>query len=206
MAINKNSDASRIALVTGAAGTVGSAVVRRLAGDGWKVAGVDLEPCEADLSLSRDVTERTTMIEAAGRVSDRFGTIDLLVTAAADLQRAPIGTMEPERWKRMLDVWLGGTANACAAVVPTMVKKGSGNVIVLSVNFSQSEPGYSYAAAASGTIFAFAKSFGCEVAPHNINVNCIAPRIPLNPDLVASTVNFLVNDGNYYVGQVFYPC
>ncbi len=206
MANDKSSNAPRVALLTGAAGTIGSAVIRWMIADGWRVAGVDLKQSEANLSLCFDVTERTAMIEAANQVTEKLGSIDLLVTAATDFEKAPIGAMEPDRWQRMLDVWLGGTANACAAVVPTMVKKGCGSVVTLSVNFSQAEPGYTYVAAASGTVVAFAKSFGCEVAPHNVKVNCIAPRLPLNPDRVASTVKFLVNDGDYYVSQVFFPC
>jgi 3-oxoacyl-[acyl-carrier protein] reductase len=173
--------------------------------DGWRVAGVDLKQSEADLSLCFDVTDRTAMIEAANQVTGKLGSIDLLVTAAADFEKAPIGAMGPDRWQRMLDVWLGGTANACAAVVPAMVEKGCGSVVTLSVNLSQAESGYTYVAAASGTVVAFAKSFGCEVAPHNVRVNCIVPRLPLNPDRVASTVKFLVNDGDYYVSQVFFP-
>jgi len=173
--------------------------------DGWRVAGVDLKQSEADLSLCIDVTERAAVIEAANQVTENLGSIDLLVTAAADFEKAPIGAMAPDRWQRMIDVWLGGTANACAAVVPAMVTKGCGSVVTLSVNFSPPEPGYTYVAAASGTVVAFAKSFGCEVAPHNVRVNCLAPRLPLNPDRVASTVKFLVNDGDYYVSQVFFP-
>ncbi len=206
MANDKSSNAPRVALVTGAAGTIGSAVIRWMIADGWRVAGVDLKQSEADLSLCFDVTERVAMIEAANQVTEKLGSIDLLVTAATDFEKAPIGAMEPDRWQRMLDVWLGETANACAAVVPAMVKKGCGSVVTLSANFSQAEPGYTYVAAASGTVVAFAKSFGCEVAPHNVRVNCIAPRLPLNPDRVASTVKFLVNDGDYYVSQVFFPC
>ena len=202
----KSDDARHVAMVTGAAGTIGDTVVKRLIAEGWGVAGVDLKPSKADLSLSFDVTDRAAMIEAANQVTEKLGVIELLVTAATDFERAPIGAMEPDRWQRMLEVWLGGTANACAAVVPAMVKKGYGNVITLSANLTPSEHGYTYVASASGTVVAFTKSFGCEVAPHNVRVNCLAPRLPLNPDRVASTVKFLVNDGGYYVSQVFFPC
>jgi NADP-dependent 3-hydroxy acid dehydrogenase YdfG len=146
------------------------------------------------------------MIEAANQITEKLGSIDLLVTAATDFEKAPIGAMEMVRWQRMLDVWLGGTANACAAVVPTMLEKACGSVVTLSVNFSQAEPGSTYVAAASGTVVAFTKSLGCEVAPQNVRVNCIAPRLPLNPDRVATTVKFIVNDGDYYASQVFSPC
>lgn len=201
-----NRAGSSVALVTGAAGAIGNAVSRRLMADGWRVAGVDLKPSRADLSLCCDVTERGALIEAVQQATATLGPIDLLVTAAADFERVPIGAMALERWQRMLDVWLGGTANACAAVVPAMVQKGRGIVVALSASFDQTESGYTYAAAASGTVVAFTKSFGCEVAPHNVRVNCIKPRRPLNPDGVAATVKFLANDGDYYVGQVLFPC
>jgi 2-hydroxycyclohexanecarboxyl-CoA dehydrogenase len=195
-----------VALVTGAAGKIGSAITNLMMADGWKVAGLDLKQSKADLSLCCDVTERDATIEAVKQVEDELGSIDLLVTSAVDFEKASFGAMEPVRWQRMLDVWLGGTANACAAVVPAMLKRGDGSVVTLSVDFSQPEAGYTYVAAASGTVVAFAKSFGCEVAPHNVRVNCIAPRLPLDADQVASTVRFLVDDGSYYVSQVFFPC
>ena len=68
MSTDKNHSQPRVALVTGAAGTVGSVVVRRLIADGWRVAGVDLENSVADLSLCLDVTERAAMKKAAGQV------------------------------------------------------------------------------------------------------------------------------------------
>ena len=159
MANHKSSNAPHVALVTGAAGSIGRAVIRSMLADGWRVAGVDLKQSEANLSLRCDVTERAAMVAATNQVTEKLGSIDLLVTAAGDWSKAPIGAMEPDRWQRMLDVWLGGTANAFVAVVPAMVKKGCGSVVTLSVNFSPAEPGYTYVAAASGTVVAFAKSW-----------------------------------------------
>jgi 2-hydroxycyclohexanecarboxyl-CoA dehydrogenase len=205
LALDKRSKAVRVGLVTGAAGAIGGSVVRRLIGNGWRVAGIDLKECEADLSLCVDVTDRTAMVEAVRQVMEKLGSIQLLVTAAGDLERIPFGEMKPDRWRRMLDVWLGGTANACAAVVPKMVEEGSGTVVTLSADLSQAGSGYVYAAAASGTVVAYSKSFGCEVAPHGVRVNCIAPPLPMNPDWVAATVDFLANDGGYYASQVFSP-
>jgi len=205
MAPDKRGNAGRVGLVTGAAGAIGGSVVRRLTVTGWKVAGIDLKKCEADLSLCVDVTDRAAMVEAARQVVEKLGPVNLLVTAAADFERVPFGEIEPERWRRMLDVWLGGTANACAAVVPKMVQEGSGTVVTVSADVNQAGPDYVYVAAASGTIVAYSKSFGCEVAPSGVRVNCIAPRVLTNPDWVAATVDFLANDGGYYASQIFSP-
>jgi len=104
----------------------------------------------------------------------------------------------------MLDVWLGGTTNACAAVVPQMIEAGCGTVVLLSSDLSSHEKQNSYIAAASDTVLAFAKSFGCEVAADGVCVNCIVTRPPVNPEYVGQTVNFLANDGYYYAGQVMF--
>lgn len=201
---NATNRKSRVALVTGAAGAIGAAVVGRLVAEGWKVAGIDLEDAKADLGLRVDVADRKAMIDAAAQVADELGSIELLVTAAGDYEKAPIGEMNVTRWKRMLDVWLGGTVNACAAAVPQMIEAGFGTVLLLSTDLKAAGKGYTYAAAASGTVIAFAKSFGCEVAAAGVRVNCLAVRPPVKPDWVAETTNFLANDGQYYAGQVMF--
>jgi len=201
MSINSKS-IPRVALVTGAAGSIGRTVVGRMGREGWKVAGVDLNPADADLFIAADVTDRAAMQAAAARVTDELGPIGLLVTAAADHEKVAFGEMALARWQRMLEVWLGGTANACAAVVPRMIEAGCGKVVLLSADLSRQGKQHSYVAAASGTVMAFAKSFGCEVASDGVCVNCLAIQPPVNPDWVAHTVSFLANEGQYYAGQV----
>jgi NADP-dependent 3-hydroxy acid dehydrogenase YdfG len=200
----KNNSAPSVAMVTGAAGTIGSAVVRRLGNEGWKVAGIDLNRANADLFLPVDVTDRAAMQEAAAQIADELGPIELLVTAAGDYEKIAMGEMALLRWQRMLDVWLGGTTNACAAVVPQMIKAGFGTVVLLSTDFRAAGKGHTYIAAASNTVIAFAKSFGCEVAAAGVRVNCIAVRPPANHEWVAGAVNFLAKEGQYYAGQVMF--
>jgi len=198
----KNNSAPRVAMVTGAAGSIGGAVAGRLAKEGWKVAGVDLHRVNVDLFLPVDVTSRAAMEVAAARIADELGPIGLLVTAAGDFEKKAMGEMSLARWQRMLDVWLGGTTNACAAVVPQMIEAGCGTVVLLSADLSSQGRQNSYIAAASGTVTAFAKSFGCEVASNCVCVNCLAIQPSVNPEWVAHTVNFLANEGQYYAGQV----
>lgn len=196
--------AQHTAVVTGAAGTIGRAVVRRLAAEGWQVAGIDLRDTPTDFSLQVDVTDRAAMAKAADRIVDKLGPIGLLVTAAGDYEKSAFGEMELSRWQRMLDVWLGGTANACAAVVPQMIGAGFGTVVLLSANSRSQEDNNSYIAAASGTVIAFAKSFGCEVAADGVRINCLAIQPATDPDWVAETVCFLANEGHYYAAQVIF--
>lgn len=195
----------RVALVTGAAGRIGHGVVKRLASAGWRVAGIDRKANPAELSIAADVASRTAVLDAVAAVLDRWGMIDLLVTAAADYRRAEIGAMSPARWQRMLGIWLGGTANACAAVLPKMVEAGSGCIVALAADVGPGGRGQTYIAAASGTLAAFVKSLGSEVAADGVCVNCLAVKASINPDRVAETVCFLADEGRYFAGQVMLP-
>lgn len=203
-----------VALVTGAAGDVGAAVVARLQQGGYRVAGLDLEPCSADLPLIVDVTDREATKAAAHRASTELGPISVLVTTAVAHDAAPIGTMSRERWQRLLAAHLGGTTNAIAAVVPGMVAGHRGTVVTTSSWLALAgQAGEAHNAAATGTVLAFTKSFALEVAADGVRVNCIAvgPATSAEPlsggmaDDVADTVMFLVREGEFYVGQVFEP-
>ena len=204
MASDKDNPPLRVALVTGAAGNLGQAVVKRLASTGWKVAGIDLKANNAELSIRADVTERSAMSDAVAVVAGRWAAPELLVTAAADYRQVPFGHMTQPRWQRMLNVWLGGTANACAAVVPNMVAAGGGCVVALAADVRPGGQGQTYIAAASGTLAAFVKSLASEVAAEGVCVNCLAVKPPVNPDWVAKTICFLANEGQYYAGQVMF--
>lgn len=90
-----------------------------------------------------------------------------------------------------------------------MVERGRGTVITISSWLAYAGvPGEAYFAAATGSILAFTKSFALEVAPKGVRVNCIAVG-PLDkgvsPADVADTVMFLVDDGDFFVGQVLTP-
>ena len=205
----------RVALVTGSAGRVGGAVVSRLRAEGFAVGGLDVEAGAADLAISVDLTDRTATLAAAERVTKELGPISVLVTAPELYDAAPFGEMSPDRWQRLLLAHLGTTTNACAAAVPGMVRAGHGTVVTISSWLALAGiAGESYYAAATGSILAFTKSFALEVASKGVRVNCIAvgplhetSRTPVHitADDVADTVMFLVDDGDFFVGQVLSP-
>jgi 2-hydroxycyclohexanecarboxyl-CoA dehydrogenase len=205
----------RVALVAGSAGRVGSAIVSRLQAEGFSVGGLDEESGPADLPVSVDLTNRAATTAAAARVAQELGRISVLVTAPERYDAARFGEMSAERWERLLLAHLGATTNACAATVPEMVRASHGTVVTISSWLALAGiAGESYYAAATGSILAFTKSFALEVAPKGIRVNCIAvgplhettrATVHVTPDDVADTVMFLVNDGDFFVGQVLSP-
>jgi NADP-dependent 3-hydroxy acid dehydrogenase YdfG len=192
-----------IAFVTGAAGSKGGAVVAQLEGDGYRVAGVDLRPSLGALSLIADVTNRSALVAAVAEATERLGSISVLVAAAGLRDPAPFGTLDRARWLQLLAVHLGGTGNACAAVLPGMLEAGRGTIVTLSSAAAVvGASGDAYRAAATGTVLAFTRSLATEVASRGIRVNCVAGG---SPGAVAGAVSHLVQDGDFYVGQVFMP-
>ena len=136
----------RIALVTGATRNIGRAIALRLARDGASVgvngvsnkAGVDetvslinkeggkAVPLMADVSDPKQVED---MVKAA---EHELGTIDLLVSNAAIRPHIPFSEMTPEHWRKIMGVNLDASFYLSRLLIPGMVDKNQGTVIVIS--------------------------------------------------------------------------
>jgi 2-hydroxycyclohexanecarboxyl-CoA dehydrogenase len=221
----------RVALVTGAASGIGARVAAKLGARGWRVGGLDLQPSETELSLVADVADRAATRAAADRVAAELGPVSALVTAAGVYEMAPVDEIDAERFARMLAIHLGGVANACWAVLPSMLAAGSGTVVTISSELGiAGGDGDAHYAAAKGAIIGFTRSLGAELAPRGIRVNSVAPGptdtplldpsspwreraylagLPLRrlvaPDEAAAAVLFLIEEGTYFAGQTISP-
>lgn len=220
-----------VAIVTGAASGIGAEISARLSTTGHKVAGLDLHESDTDLPLTADVSDRQSVRDAVDRVTNELGPVSMLVTVAGYYEMIPIQEITSETWRRMLDVHLGGTYNACAAVLPGMLGKGGGAIVTISSELALgggSED--AHYAAAKGAIIGFTKSLAVEVAGRGVRVNCVAPgptdtplleqtspwrdqgflqTLPLRrlvrPHEVAEAVLFLFEEGSFFYGQVLSP-
>jgi NAD(P)-dependent dehydrogenase (short-subunit alcohol dehydrogenase family) len=117
-----------VALVTGAAGGIGSAVAAALASAGWLVAGTDLGgdglAATGDVTRPDDVDRICDVVEAA------LGPVDVLVNAAGTYgERVPFTHTDPDRWWRVLETNLRGPALLCRRLVPGMVERARGHVV-----------------------------------------------------------------------------
>ena len=165
------------------------------------------------------------------RVFDELGFVELLVTVAGVYEEIDFTEIDDSQWARMLAVHLGGTVNACAAVVGPMRQAGRGCIVTISSELALSGDGRdAHYAAAKGAVVGFTQSLGAEVAPHGVRVVSVAPgptdtpllgedspartaaylsTIPLGrlvrPQEVADTVAFLATEGTYFAGQVVSP-
>jgi NAD(P)-dependent dehydrogenase (short-subunit alcohol dehydrogenase family) len=125
-----------------------------------------------------DVSDREAVLKAVGSVVERHGRIDGLVAGAAVQPRASVVDTDPADWTRTLKVNLDGVVWVCQAVVPHMVDRRSGSVIVFSSGMASTGfPGAAAYASSKAALGAFARTLAAEVAEHRVRVNVIAPGV-----------------------------
>jgi len=115
---------TRVALVTGAAGGIGSATVRALAAQGYGVVGFDLEPAEsAHLAhVVGDVRDREALQGAVDLALERWGRLDVAVAAAAVIRGGqPLWETPDADLEELWEVDVRGVWNTAAVAVPAML-------------------------------------------------------------------------------------
>jgi 2-hydroxycyclohexanecarboxyl-CoA dehydrogenase len=170
----------RKALVTGAAGGIGSAIARRLAAEGAVVWVGDLDEegagnVAAEVgghAIHLDVTDH----DSARAAVQQAGGVDVLVNNAGTDVFGFFNQTEPEMWERVLAVNLNGVLNCTHAALPAMQQAGYGRIVSISSEAGRvGSKGSAVYSAAKGGVIAFMKTIARENARFGITANSIAP-------------------------------
>jgi NAD(P)-dependent dehydrogenase (short-subunit alcohol dehydrogenase family) len=201
----------QVAVVTGGAQGIGHAITRALLDNGARVAIVDIdrgagERAEKELSrtcgdcvaLEGNVTDASQMQQKVEQILARFGRIDILVNNAGintSRDRVPIHEFALDDWERIVQVDLTGVFITSRAVVPVMLKEGSGRIVNISsiAGVVPLRLQSAYVAAKAGVIN-LTRSMALELGPHGILVNAVAPGSTLTRGTEAL---FYGADGTY---------
>jgi NAD(P)-dependent dehydrogenase (short-subunit alcohol dehydrogenase family) len=189
----KNFDLSgKVAVVTGGAGDLGSAIAVGLAQAGADIAIADLKldsypevekkiKAEGKQCMSSvvDVTNEKSVADMVAAVMQKYAKIDILVCAHGIAIRKPADTFPVEEWQKVMDVNSRGVFICCQAVGRIMLKQQSGRIINLSsvrgeYGLPANYVAYSPSKAAVNLI---TKDLACEWAKKGITVNAIAPTV-----------------------------
>jgi NAD(P)-dependent dehydrogenase (short-subunit alcohol dehydrogenase family) len=173
-----------VLVVTGGANGIGAAIARGYAEVGGMavvldiVESPDLTRCPRTEQVRVDVSDRDATIAAVNAVVERHGRVDALVAGAAVQPRTPVATMDPEVWRGTVGVNLDGVVWACQAVLPHMIRRRSGAIVVFGSGLAHTGRADAAAyAATKGALVPFAKSLASEVSPHRVRVNTIFPGV-----------------------------
>lgn len=130
------------------------------------------------LPIQADVTDAEQLRVAVERARVVFrGAPDVLICAAA--VAGPLAAFTPgnlKQWKKTMDVNLTGTVNACSAVLPSMIEKGSGKILILACGSDTAAVRNMSAYQTSKTaLVRFAECIASELIDYNIQINCFDP-------------------------------
>jgi NAD(P)-dependent dehydrogenase (short-subunit alcohol dehydrogenase family) len=181
--------AGKTAIVTGAAGGIGTATAKRFAREGASVVVVDRDGAGAErtageigadggraVSCQVDVREPGQLEAMLAAAKRAFGRIHVLVNNAG--QGAQVHFLETtmETWKAMIDNNLTGTFLCSQVVARSMAEEGGGRIVnIASHSGLLGSSGRAAYAAAKGGIISMTRVMAVDLAAYNITVNCIAP-------------------------------
>jgi len=187
--------AGKTAVVTGAAGTLGLAVVRALLEDGAQVALVDVDAMRLDgmarflrgatVAVPCDVSDAEAVKRALQQVEKALGPVDVLVNGAGVSSGEKAESTSDAEWRRVLAVNVDGAFYWARAVLPGMKQRKWGRIInvgSLAAKGGGSSAGSAYAAS-KGAIASLTYSLAREAAAHGVTVNAVAPAYVKTPTL-----------------------
>jgi 3-oxoacyl-[acyl-carrier protein] reductase len=179
---------AKVAWITGAAGGLGTACAMRLHQAGYALALSDLtmaalEPLVTKLStagaraigIECDVSSSAAVDACGTEITDRLGSLDVLVTCAGILRDNLVHKMSDQDWHEVIGTHLTGTFYCARRAQREMVPQRSGKLIFLSSGASRGNRGQSNYSAAKAGIEGLTRTLAIELGPFGINVNAVAP-------------------------------
>jgi 2-dehydro-3-deoxy-D-gluconate 5-dehydrogenase len=152
------------------------AVLARTESQVKSVAGEIEELGAESMAIALDVADEEAVGEAAAQVVERFGGLDVLVNAAGVFDLGPTTGFPLDSARSMLDTNVLGTFLACKHFGAHLVEQGHGKVVNFCSLLSYTAfPERALYAASKGGVLQLTRSLGVEWAPHNVNVNAVAP-------------------------------
>ncbi|MCM8533631.1 MAG: 3-oxoacyl-[acyl-carrier-protein] reductase [Lentisphaeraceae bacterium] len=228
----------KVVVITGGNRGIGLGITKRFLSEGAKVAVIgtrpeSVDPVISDLSnadneirgYALNVADREKVDETFKKITEDFGTIDVLINNAGITRDTLLMRMKEDDWDSVIDINLKGAFNCLRAVTRPMMKARKGRIINISsvVGLTGNAGQANYSASKAG-LFGLTKSAAKELAARNITVNAIAPgyiatemtdavsdeardaflrNIPLarpgQADEVAAAIAFLASDDAAYI-------
>jgi 3-oxoacyl-[acyl-carrier protein] reductase len=189
-AVAESASETKVALLTGATGSIGQAIARRLAADGWTLAlhyhanseaatellcelrkaGADCASFQADLCVADSAT---AMVEA---VLARFGQVDLLVNNAGILRDGLVSMMARDQWEAVIDTNLNAAFYVTQPLAMHMARRRSGRVINISSDAGRlGGAGRANYSASKAGLAGFSRALARELGASGVTVNTVSP-------------------------------
>ena len=182
MSVNDN----KLALVTGAAGGLGLAIARYLAGEGFRIAMLDRDEAgvlaaaaeiDASIGYGCDITREEQVQQIFTQIESDFGgSPDVLVNNAGIVRFGNLLEQSVEDFRQVVDVNLVGTFIMCRCAGSRMAARGSGCIVnVTSLNAFAPSPDAGAYPATKAAVAKLTEQLALSLAPRGVRVNAVAP-------------------------------
>ena len=178
----------QVAVVTGAASGLGSAIARKLHDEGAQVALLDLHQAsrigDRASAYTVDLTSETNVANVINQIAETFGRIDILVNSAGITGQTNIKTHEvtTEDLRRVFEVNFMASFFTSRAVLPWMLKQNYGRILhIASVAGKEGNAGMLAYSASKAAVIGMTKVQGKEYAETGITINALAPAVIRTP-------------------------
>ncbi|MGH3042270.1 MAG: SDR family NAD(P)-dependent oxidoreductase [Gaiellaceae bacterium] len=179
--------AGKVALVTGATGGIGRAIVHTFAEEGASLvlSGTrnlfDEIPARTAY-LPGDISDESYVSELIGVAAGRFGRLDLLVNAHGVDHHSDLAEASLEDAERILRVNLLGAFLTMKHAIPALLEQGGGSIVNVASRLGEiAIPGQAIYSASKGGLVMLSRGAAIDYARRNIRVNCVAPGITETP-------------------------
>lgn len=218
----------KVAVITAGGSGMGASAVRRLAGDGYRVAvlsssgkGEALADELGGLGVTGSNESNEDLKSLVDRAMEAWGRVDVLVNSAGHGPRAPVLELNDDDWRRGLEVYFLNVVRPTRLVAPIMQRQKAGSIVNISTFAAfEPDPAFPTSGVFRAGLAAYAKLFSDQFAPHNVRMNNVLPgfidsfpeqdelreRIPMDRygtvEEVAAVIAFLASDeASYVTGQ-----
>jgi len=196
---------NKVAVVTGAANGIGSAIARRLLAEGASVVAADIDAKAAGrladdakaggrlLFVETDVSSEASCRAAAEAVDRQFGRADILVNNAGIFPSQPFASIKYADWRRVLAVNLDGPFLMTQNFAPLMRRNNYGRI----VNFASGtvwtgNPGMTHYIASKSGVIGLSRCLAHELGGFGITVNVVSPGLTSTETVVNSIPKELI--------------
>jgi NAD(P)-dependent dehydrogenase (short-subunit alcohol dehydrogenase family) len=176
-----SSVSGKVVFITGGAAGVGAEVARRLHGRGAKLVLTDVDEdalakqatalgADRVLTVGADVRDLVAMQAAAAAAVQRFGDIDVVVANAGIASYGSVLQVDPEAFKRVLDINVLGVFHTVRATLPSVIERRGYVLVVSSLAAYAASPGLAAYNASKAAVEQFANALRLEVAHRGVEV------------------------------------
>lgn len=176
-------------VITGGARGIGLACAQAFAGEGARIALIDIDQRALDaacatlhatgaraLPVHASVIEPDAVADAFAAIDAEYGRIDVLINNAGVSANKPTLEVTPDEWRRAVDINLNGVFFCAQAAGRRMVAAGAGSIVNVSSMYGVvAAPDRAAYCATKGGVVMLTESLAVEWGPHNVRVNALAP-------------------------------